>query len=357
MSASSDPNVVRLGVIGLGYMAQGVHLPCFSRAQGCQISAVADVDQGLAARVAAKWDIPIVCGSTSELLESDEIDAVALLVPPQFIAALAVEAVENGKHVFCEKPVAFTKAANEAVIDAAAKAGRKVMVAFQKRYDLGVQYAKGLLGDPPWRQKLGRITFARFHNFCGSFRGDLEQPYEQPERNVEYAALGGLDLPDWLEKAEENLFFCAYTNCSHDLNLMRHLLGDPKGTVAGFRVPGANDWLPYATTMFDYGEFCTTFEYGLVEHDDFDEWFQIYFERGWIEARFNRVLLRDVPAKVSVMTQSEGTIIPRLGYGWSFQRQAEDFVQCCLTDRRPLTDVQDTLGDTLLAEPWFLSGR
>ena len=353
----SKKKEVRLGIIGLGYMAQGVHIPCFAKAENCQIAGLADKDTDLAKRVAAKWQIPKVFQSAEELLCSDQIDAVAILVPPQFNAPLAIQAVEHGKDVLCEKPLAFTAQANQAVADAAQQAKRTVMVAYQKRYDAAVQYIKKLLADKQWQAELGRITYARFHNFCGSFRGDLEQPYEKSAAQVEHQSLGALDLPDWVSTEDHGMFFCSYTNFSHDMNLMRYLLGDPGRAVAGFRRPGPNNWVTFSTTLFDYGPFCSILETGLVEYGNFDEWFQIYFERGWIEVRFNRVLLRDVPAKVTIMTKDRGTMVPHLGYSWNFQRQAEGFIQSISAGRQPLTDAQETLGDTALAKMWYLAAK
>ena len=72
---------VRLGVIGCGYMAQGVHIPCFTRIEDCQLWAVADDDVDLARRVARRWQIPNVFENTEDLLRSPEIDAAATLVP------------------------------------------------------------------------------------------------------------------------------------------------------------------------------------------------------------------------------------------------------------------------------------
>ena len=120
----------RVGVIGAGGMLQ-YHAPGF-RQGGGELVAIADVNKEAAQASADEWNISQVFGNTAELLESD-IDAVSIIVPNKFHAPLAIQALEAGKHVFCEKPPALNAGEVEEMIAAAEKSGKVLMFNFNNR--------------------------------------------------------------------------------------------------------------------------------------------------------------------------------------------------------------------------------
>ena len=120
----------RVGVIGAGGMLQ-YHAPGF-RQGGGELVAIADVDKEAAQASADEWNVSQVFGNTGELLDSD-IDAVSIIVPNKFHAPLAIQALEAGKHVFCEKPPALNAGEVEEMIAAAEKSGKVLMFNFNNR--------------------------------------------------------------------------------------------------------------------------------------------------------------------------------------------------------------------------------
>ena len=120
----------RLGVIGAGGMLQ-YHAPGF-RQGGGELVAIADVNKEAAQASADEWNVSQVFGNTGELLDSD-IDAVSIIVPNKFHAPLAIQALESGKHVFCEKPPALNAGEVEDMIAAAEKSGKVLMFNFNNR--------------------------------------------------------------------------------------------------------------------------------------------------------------------------------------------------------------------------------
>ncbi len=121
----------KVGIIGAGGMV-GYHIQGFKNA-GADIAAIADLNKAAAQKVADEQGIPQVFGSVEELLALDDIDAVTVIVPNKFHAPLAVQVLEAGKHVFCEKPPALNAAEVEGMIAAADKAGKKLMFNFNNR--------------------------------------------------------------------------------------------------------------------------------------------------------------------------------------------------------------------------------
>ena len=123
---------IKVGVIGAGGMLQ-YHAAGFRQA-GAEIVAVADPAPGAAAKAAEKWGIPQAYDSVEAMLaQCKEIDAVSIIVPNKFHAPLALQCLNAGKHVFCEKPPALKASEVEEMIEAAERAGRKLMFNFNNR--------------------------------------------------------------------------------------------------------------------------------------------------------------------------------------------------------------------------------
>ncbi|MDQ8186068.1 Gfo/Idh/MocA family oxidoreductase [Pelagicoccus sp. SDUM812002] len=123
---------IKVGVIGAGGMAQ-YHIAGFKQA-GAEIVAIADLNE-TAARAAAKlYGVEKAYGSIETMFEElPELDAVTIIVPNKFHAPLAIQALEAGKHVFCEKPPAIDAAGVQQMKDAAEKAGKTLMFNFNNR--------------------------------------------------------------------------------------------------------------------------------------------------------------------------------------------------------------------------------
>lgn len=96
---------LRVGVIGIGF-GQQVHVPAFRSDKRCEVVAICASSEDRARRVATRLGIPKAYGDWHELVEDPEIDAVSVATPPTVQPAIAVAALEERKHVFCEKPMA-----------------------------------------------------------------------------------------------------------------------------------------------------------------------------------------------------------------------------------------------------------
>ena len=121
----------KVGIIGAGGMVS-YHIQGFKKA-GAEIAAIADLNKDAAQKVADENGIPQVFGSVEELLALEDIDAVTVIVPNKFHAPLAIQVLESGKHVFCEKPPALNAAEVEQMIAAAKKVDKKLMFNFNNR--------------------------------------------------------------------------------------------------------------------------------------------------------------------------------------------------------------------------------
>ncbi len=122
---------IKVGIIGAGGMLK-YHAAGFRKA-GAEIIAVADAAPGAAARAAESMGIAHAFESVEAMLATPGLDAVSVIVPNKFHAPLAIQCLNAGKHVFCEKPPALSAAQVEEMIAAADKAGKKLMFNFNNR--------------------------------------------------------------------------------------------------------------------------------------------------------------------------------------------------------------------------------
>lgn len=121
----------KVGIIGAGGMLR-YHVDGF-RAANAEIVAVADLAPGAAAKAAAEWGIDHSFSSVEEMLEQADLEAVSIIVPNKFHAPLAIQCLEAGKHVFCEKPPALSADQVTVMIEAAKAKGKELMFNFNNR--------------------------------------------------------------------------------------------------------------------------------------------------------------------------------------------------------------------------------
>jgi predicted dehydrogenase len=127
-------HVVSWGVLSTAKIGVEKVIPAMQRASRCRIDAIASRDAARAAPIAARLGIPKVYGSYEELLADPSIEAIYNPLPNHLHVPWTIKALEAGKHVLCEKPIALTAPEAEALIAARERSGRYVAEAFMVRY-------------------------------------------------------------------------------------------------------------------------------------------------------------------------------------------------------------------------------
>jgi len=150
---------VNIGVIGVGRIGRLHARNLKYQVSGARVLAVADILEKSAREVASQLEIPIAEKDYRILLENVDIDAVAICSSTDTHAQIISEAAEAGKHIFCEKPIALDLNKIDQAITAVKKAGVKLQVGFNRRFDPSFKKAKelvknGTIGTP----HLVRIT-------------------------------------------------------------------------------------------------------------------------------------------------------------------------------------------------------
>jgi predicted dehydrogenase len=119
--------MLKVGIIGYGYWGPNV-VRNFSLQPDCQIVAICDKNPKAAAQVLSRYPTVHVTSNPEEVLSSPEIDAIAIVTPVSTHYELAKKALENGKHVFVEKPLTATSAQAEELIELADRKNLQIMV-------------------------------------------------------------------------------------------------------------------------------------------------------------------------------------------------------------------------------------
>ncbi|MBB6732622.1 Gfo/Idh/MocA family protein [Cohnella zeiphila] len=152
---------VRVGMIGCGSIAMGKHLPSLAKLEQVELCAFSDMAPERAGQAAEKFGAPgaRVYDDYRELLADPSIDVVHICTPNDSHAEVSVAALEAGKHVMCEKPMAKTAADARRMAETARRTGRKLTIGYNNRFRPDSQFMKRMCE----RGELGDIYFAKAH--------------------------------------------------------------------------------------------------------------------------------------------------------------------------------------------------
>lgn len=140
---------IRLGVIGCGGIAKGKHLPAYSQNKKAELVAFCDLilEKAEAAKEKYGAEGSKVYVDYKELLKDDSIDAVLVLTHNSEHCRITVDALNAGKHVLCEKPMAMNYEEAKKMIDARDKSGKVLTIGYQNRFRKNALYLKDLADD------------------------------------------------------------------------------------------------------------------------------------------------------------------------------------------------------------------
>ena len=135
---------IGIGILGCGKIAQVRHIPEYADNPEAELKGFFDLSLERAQEMAKKYGGKAYA-TAEELLADPEIDAVSVCVANNAHAGLSIQALQAGKHVLCEKPMAVTLADCEKMVEAARKAGKFLMIGHNQRLAKAHVKAKELL--------------------------------------------------------------------------------------------------------------------------------------------------------------------------------------------------------------------
>ncbi len=152
----SEARKVRLGIIGVGQIGK-LHLERYAKIPDVEMVAACDIDAPELQRVAELHAIPNTYGQFRDLLARDDIEAVDVCLHNNLHAPVTIAALQAGKNVFCEKPIAGTYADGKTMLEAARACERKLSIQLAWLFESETKMAKRLIDDG----ELGKLYPAR----------------------------------------------------------------------------------------------------------------------------------------------------------------------------------------------------
>ena len=151
--------LIKIGIIGCGGIANGKHMPSLAKVADAEMVAFCDIIPERAEKAAKEFGTPDakVYTDYKELLKDPTIDVVHVCTPNRSHSFITVDALEAGKHVMCEKPMAINSAEAQKMIDAAKRTGKKLSIGYQSRFRDDSLYLKKEAEDGTF----GEIYYAK----------------------------------------------------------------------------------------------------------------------------------------------------------------------------------------------------
>lgn len=292
---------LRTGIIGLGEVAQIIHLPILEQlSDRYEIAALCDISPALLRTMGEKYRVSRLYTDALELTRQSDLDVVFVLNSDEYHAECAISAVQNGKHVLIEKPMALNHADADALIAAKDAAGVQVMVGYMRRY------APAFVEAVEQLKSLGPIRYAKVRDIIGQNRLIIEQSsvvhrfsdIPQEKMNDRWsrrsamirAAIG--DVPQDIYNAYGLL--CGLN--SHDISAMRELLGMPKRVVSAAQWKGGG----YITAILEFDGYYATFETGVDDQRRFDASIEVFGDSKELLLQYDTPYIRHLPTTLRV---------------------------------------------------------
>ncbi|MFD2115158.1 Gfo/Idh/MocA family protein [Paenibacillus yanchengensis] len=293
---------IKVGVIGLGEVAQTIHLPVLQQLQEqFEVVAICDVSPTLVETIGNHYQVPHRYEKVEDLVENANLEAIFVLNSDEYHADCIVQAVRRGLHVFVEKPMCLTISDAERIIEEKNKAQVNVMVGYMRRYSPAYQQAVKEI------QSLDKINFARFKDIIGPnsfFIGQTNHVHRFQDVAdhlvADRAMRGQVQVGEALGSLAEK-YYHTYRQlgglASHGLSAMRGMLGMPDKVIAAAR--WRNDQ-HFMNAVFQYGDYMVHYETGVDNQGRFDAAIEVHGDLKTVEVQYDTAYIRHLPTTLTI---------------------------------------------------------
>jgi len=342
---------LKVGLIGLGEVAQLMHLPLLADDPRFEIAAVTDVSPSLVDHIATRYGVPTKAANATALINDPDLDAVFILTPDHLHASLLEEAIRAKKHVFIEKPACLSAEQLAPILELDKSNETIVFVGYMRRFSRAFLELKKRL--PP----LDTIRHVRVRDIIREapfFVAQTRNIFRASDVPAEVIAQGrattqamlrsvmGEDCPPDALRAYQVLTGLS----SHSFSAMRDLLGAPKKVTAAVQHNGET-----VVVLFDYGHFTATYEAVIDDVARFDAGIEVLTQNKHFKMNYDTPYVRNLPTRLEITTSSDtetGTEIIGPIYEDPFRIELNAFHDSVTTGKRPKTTLTDSMEDLLL---------
>ena len=189
---------IKVAVIGCGAIARAQHIPAYARNPLAQIKYLVDIIPERATEMAQKYGAMQTAADYRDILADPELQAISICTPNQTHAPIAIDCLNAGKHVLCEKPASVSLDLVRQMQAAAARNDRILNIGVVNRFNTAVNKIKAMIEAG----ELGRV----YHIYC-SFRAHRSIPGLGGQFTTKSRAGGGV-LIDWGVHFLDLIFYC-----------------------------------------------------------------------------------------------------------------------------------------------------
>lgn len=314
---AKDNRLLRVGVLGCGPIAQAAHFESCTKARNAELYAICDVADDLRERMAATHAPTCSYNDYAAMLADPALEAVVIATSDAFHVPAALMALQAGKHVLCEKPLAVSIEEAESLRGAVAASGLTLQVGHMKRYDAGLQAAKTFIDG-----EMGQLVALKAWYCDNTHRyamTDAVQPLMVTSKNARKPA----DNP----KADLDRYYML-AHGSHLVDTARYFAGDIVAVDARLlNRTGMRCWfvdVEFASGVLGH------LDLTVAVRMDWHEGFQIYGEQGSVIGKtYNPWYYKS--SEVDIFKESDGATHRVLGAdGHFYRRQMEGFAATIL---------------------------
>ncbi len=198
--------MLKTAFVGAGGRAQSAHYPNVNRIDDARIEAVSELDESRMGEVVDRYGIPRAFGDYREMIDAVAPDLVYVIMGEEFMAPIAIDCMNAGRHVFIEKPAGASPEESHALLEAAEANGVVCAVGFQRRFADVTREAMRLVGDA------GGATLA-----VGEFHKDMVGAPKPPRTTI-------------------------WNDVCHAVDLIRHMAGSEVADATAFQDARGTDW-------------------------------------------------------------------------------------------------------------------
>ncbi|HEY3522163.1 MAG TPA: Gfo/Idh/MocA family oxidoreductase [Candidatus Limnocylindrales bacterium] len=354
---------VRVGVIGLGTVAQACHLPLLDRlGDRFELAALADLSPTLRRRLASRYRVPedSQFASADQLLEGAGVDAVLVLTPGSH-ATICRAALERGLPVFVEKPLAYTLAEIDELATTAARHRGRLELGYMKLYDpavVRVGAAAAARRDagvplrsievtvlhPPGEPQLEHARIVR----SSDAPADALRALAAETERLRLTALG--DGPEWLGRLYTDVLLGSVV---HELALVRAFAGDPV-SIDGADAWTAGTWPPSVAVegRLSGGARMSVRWHYLPGYPAYREGVRLIWEDGSAELEFPAPYLLNAPTAIRIVerdaTSRRDTAFT--SYAEAFEEELIAFHGLIVDGTTPAAGIADGRADAVTCQ-------
>ncbi len=307
------PEPIKVGVIGLGIGRW--HIENYLAMPDVKVLAICDIDEQKLKSMTIKYGIPKIYKHYEDLCQNEEIDAVSVCVPNNMHAPVIISALENNKHVLCEKPISHSLSDAEKILQTSRKfPDLKAMMTMKFRFNKDVVYTKGILE----KGELGDIYYG-FASYIKLLNDNIENSWRK-DKNLS----GGGTLMD---------------NGLHIIDLIWWLMGCPKFS----KVSGAIYDEHGRANKSDI-EYLAT---GIIK---FENGASMFFESAWakhtdkenMEARIfgTKGSISLWPSRICYLVDNKIVSKSINTSDFNSQNQFKHFISCIMNNKQPIPNLE-----------------